>query len=86
MRLFYVFQANARQSSASFNQPPKKGKFEATFSRLNHGLHTQGCEYEMVKINDSNKRLKASKNLLSRNLITNRKSYVCKKFLYRYGD
>ena len=40
----------------------------------------------MVKINDSNKRLKASKNLLSRNLITNRKSYVCKKFLYWYGD
>ena len=40
----------------------------------------------MVKINDSTKRLKAIKNLLSRNLITTRKSYVCKKNLYWYGE
>ena len=40
----------------------------------------------MVKINDSTKRLNAFKNLLSRNLITNRKSYVCKKCLYCYGE
>ena len=40
----------------------------------------------MVKINDSTKRLNAFKNLLSRNLITNRKSYVCKKCLYWYGE
>ena len=86
MSLFYVFYANTRQSSASFNQPPKKRKFEATCSRLNHGLPTEGCEYETVKINDSTKRLKAFKNLLSRNLITTRKSSVCKKKLYWYGE
>ena len=40
----------------------------------------------MVKINDSTKRLNAFKNLLSRNLITNLKSYVCKKCLYWYGE
>ena len=46
----------------------------------------EGREYELVQINNSTKRLKALENLLSRNLITNHKSYVCKKCLYWYGQ
>ena len=40
----------------------------------------------MVRINDSTERLNAFKNLLSRNLITSLKNYVCKKCLYWYGE
>ena len=86
MCFFNVSQANTRQSSTSFNQPRKKRKFEAICGCLNHEFYTEGCEYELVKINDSTKRLNTFKNLLSRNLITNLKSYVCKKCLYWYGE
>ena len=45
-----------------------------------------GLPFELIKITDSVKRLNSCKCLLSRNLITTQKTYVCKVCLHQYSN